>query len=54
MRAGTVDVANHGCLYVGLGAGWYEPEWLARMATTFQSCARSSRSHAHTFRGVFQ
>jgi len=27
--ASTVDVASHGRLYAGLGAGWYEHEWLA-------------------------
>jgi len=27
--ASTVDVASHGRLYVGLGAGWYEHEWRA-------------------------
>jgi len=27
--ASTVDVASHGRLYVGLGAGWYEQEWRA-------------------------
>ena len=27
--ASTVDVASHGRLYCGLGAGWYEHEWLA-------------------------
>jgi len=27
--ASTVDVARHGRLYVGLGAGWYEHEWRA-------------------------
>ncbi len=25
--ASTVDVASHGRLYAGLGAGWYEHEW---------------------------
>jgi F420-dependent oxidoreductase-like protein len=27
--ASTVDVASHGRLYAGLGAGWYEHEWRA-------------------------
>ena len=27
--ASTVDVASHGRLYAGLGAGWYEHEWKA-------------------------
>ena len=27
--ASTVDVASHGRLYFGLGAGWYEQEWRA-------------------------
>jgi F420-dependent oxidoreductase-like protein len=27
--ASTVDVASHGRLYAGLGAGWYEQEWKA-------------------------
>lgn len=27
--ASTVDVASHGRLYCGLGAGWYEHEWRA-------------------------
>ena len=27
--ASTVDVASHGRLYCGLGAGWYEHEWKA-------------------------
>lgn len=27
--ASTVDVASHGRLYAGLGAGWYEQEWRA-------------------------
>lgn len=27
--ASTTDVASHGRLYCGLGAGWYEHEWLA-------------------------
>jgi F420-dependent oxidoreductase-like protein len=27
--ASTVDVASHGRLYAGFGAGWYEHEWLA-------------------------
>lgn len=27
--ASTVDVASHGRLYAGIGAGWYEHEWLA-------------------------
>ena len=27
--ASTVDVASHGRLYTGLGAGWYEHEWKA-------------------------
>ncbi len=27
--ASTVDVMSHGRLYCGLGAGWYEHEWLA-------------------------
>jgi F420-dependent oxidoreductase-like protein len=27
--ASTVDVASHGRLYAGFGAGWYEQEWLA-------------------------
>jgi len=27
--ASTVDVASHGRLYFGLGAGWYEHEWRA-------------------------
>jgi len=27
--ASTVDVMSHGRLYFGLGAGWYEDEWLA-------------------------
>ena len=27
--ASTVDVASHGRLYCGLGAGWYEHEWQA-------------------------
>ena len=27
--ASTVDVASHGRLYAGFGAGWYEGEWLA-------------------------
>src|ERR671935_846707 len=27
--ASTVDVASHGRLYAGLGAGWYENEWKA-------------------------
>ena len=27
--ASTVDVASHGRLYAGYGAGWYEHEWLA-------------------------
>src|SRR5947209_6559783 len=27
--ASTVDVASHGRLYVGFGAGWYEHEWRA-------------------------
>ena len=27
--ASTVDVASHGRLYAGIGAGWYEHEWKA-------------------------
>jgi F420-dependent oxidoreductase-like protein len=27
--ASTVDVASHGRLYAGIGAGWYEHEWRA-------------------------
>lgn len=27
--ASTVDVASHGRLYAGIGAGWYEQEWRA-------------------------
>jgi F420-dependent oxidoreductase-like protein len=27
--ASTVDVASHGRLYAGIGAGWYEQEWKA-------------------------
>src|SRR5579871_4309019 len=27
--ASTVDVMSHGRLYCGIGAGWYEHEWLA-------------------------
>jgi F420-dependent oxidoreductase-like protein len=27
--ASTVDVASHGRLYAGIGAGWYEDEWRA-------------------------
>jgi F420-dependent oxidoreductase-like protein len=27
--ASTVDVASHGRLYAGIGAGWYEGEWRA-------------------------
>jgi len=27
--ASTVDVASHGRLYAGIGAGWYEEEWKA-------------------------
>ena len=27
--ASTVDVASHGRLYAGIGAGWHEEEWLA-------------------------
>src|SRR5919202_154646 len=27
--ASTVDVASHGRLYAGIGAGWYENEWRA-------------------------
>ena len=27
--ASTIDVASHGRLYAGLGAGWYEHEWRA-------------------------
>ncbi len=27
--ASTVDVMSHGRLYAGIGAGWYEHEWLA-------------------------
>jgi F420-dependent oxidoreductase-like protein len=27
--ASTVDVASHGRLYAGIGAGWYEHEWTA-------------------------
>ena len=27
--ASTVDVASHGRLYAGIGAGWYEHEWQA-------------------------
>ena len=27
--ASTVDVASHGKLYAGIGAGWYEHEWRA-------------------------
>src|SRR5215216_6937737 len=27
--ASTVDVASHGRLFAGIGAGWYEHEWRA-------------------------
>ena len=48
--ASTVDVASHGRLYAGIGAGWYEHEWRAygygcpRRRSGWRSSARRSRS----------
>ncbi len=64
--ASTVDVASHGRLYAGIGAGWYEHEWRAygygfpelkeRMAMFREACEIIHRmwSEDHpTFKGAY-
>ena len=64
--ASTVDVASHGRLYAGIGAGWYEHEWLAygygfpelktRMAMFREACEIIHRMWSEdypTFKGTY-
>jgi F420-dependent oxidoreductase-like protein len=41
--ASTVDVASHGRLYAGIGAGWYEHEWRAYGYEWFDTPVRMRR-----------
>ena len=46
--ASTVDVASHGRLYAGIGAGWYEHEWRA-----YGFGGEGTEGNAHTSSGGF-